>query len=383
MTYHSLYKICLILCSGFVFALSVNGQTTFIIKEYPQNTPIKDHIYMSGDFEGWTGGQQIFQLKKDKGLYSISFPKSDKTIHYKFTRGSWNSVEVSKNGKQIDNRAYSFLEARDSVFIQVENWDDLSPNPNTISTNVHLIDNSFKMETLDKERTIYIYLPANYKNTTQSYPVLYMHDGQNLFDQSRSYSGEWEVDETLDKLSESKDLNLIVVAIDHGAHERLDEYSPWKLKDYPSKQEGDAYLKFIIQNLKPYIDQNYRTLSDRTNTGIMGSSLGGLISYYGVLQYADTFGKAGIFSPSFEVADISSDFIKDHSDLNRTRMYFMAGNKESKHMKGNMLKTIQLMNEAGFPEKNIKSKVVEEGEHNEKLWREEFPAAIEWLFKYE
>ena len=174
---------------------------------------------------------------------------------------------------------------------------------------------------------------------------------------------------------------MIVVGIDRGAHERIDEYSPWKLKDYPSKQEGDAYLKFIRHILKPYIDQNYRTLSDRTNTGIMGSSLGGLISYYGVLQYADTFGKAGIFSPSFEVADISLDFIKDHSHLNKTRMYFMAGDKESKDMTRNMLATIQAMNEAGFPKKNIKSKVVEQGEHNENLWREEFPAAIEWLFK--
>ena len=101
-----------------------------------------------------------------------------------------------------------FLQARDSDFIQVENWDDLSANPNTVSENVHLIDNSFKMETLDKERTIWIYLPANYKNTTQRYPVLYMHDGQNLFDQSRSYGGEWEVDESLDKLSESRRAGL-------------------------------------------------------------------------------------------------------------------------------------------------------------------------------
>lgn len=365
---------------GLVFSHLASGQTTFVIKDYPANTPQADKIYMSGDFEGWSGGQIGFQLKMNKGFYCLSFPKSDKTIHYKFTRGSWDSVEVNEDGKQIANRSYSFLEEKDSVFIHIEKWDDLSPDPSTVSKNVHLVQESFKMETMGKERTIYIYLPENYKNAQEQYPVLYMHDGQNLFDQSRSYSGEWEVDETMDKLGQNEDLQLIVVGIDNGGMDRIDEYSPWTLKNHPSKQEGDAYIKFITQNLKPYIDQNYRTLSDKENTGIMGSSLGGLISFYAALQYPEIFGRAGIFSPSFELVSESNSFAVQHGKIEGSKIYFLSGDSESEHMVSRMEETMELMINSGFPVNNIKSKIVKDGQHNEKLWREGFENAVKWLY---
>ena len=208
-----------------------------------------------------------------------------------------------------------------------------------------------------------------------------MHDGQNLFDQSLSYSGEWEVDETLDRLQNTDKLELIIVGIDNGGSERIDEYSPWEINGYPSKQEGESYIRFIKDNLKPFVDNNYRTQSKREQTAIMGSSLGGLISYYAALQYPDTFGKAGVFSPSFEMATIRPDFNRDLGPLKDSKIYFMAGDKESEQMVHKMSQTIQLMKVAGFPENNIKSKVVQEGEHNEKLWREEFEPAIMWLFQ--
>lgn len=380
MAYHRLYKFSLFLFLGFFSVECVNGQTTFIVDGIPESTPIDDNIYISGDFEGWTGGQEAFQLKKDKGHYFINFPKSDKTIQYKFTRGNWKTVEVSDDGKQLDNRTYSFIEKKDSVFIQIQNWDDFNEGQSSATENVHLVSTSFKMSSLDKERTIYMYLPSTYKNSTKRYPVLYMQDGQNLFDQLRSYSGEWEVDETLDKLALSMGLEVIIVGVDHGGSERIDEYTPWPLKNHPSKQQGDAYVQFLVNHLKPFIDKEYRTLNDRTNTAIMGSSLGGLISLYAVLKHPETFGMAGVFSPSLELVT-SDEFVAKNSNLKESRVYFLAGSMESKHMVSRMSETVEIMNSSGFPSENIESKEVEGGQHNEKLWREEFEEAVVWLFK--
>lgn len=360
---------------------NMTGQVTLLVEGLPENTPSTDDIYVSGDFEGWTGGQDAYRLAHDQGKHKIILPRSEETIHFKFTRGSWESVESDKEGRQLDNRSFSFSKKRDTLKVNIAQWSDLTPKTSTASSSVHLLDDSFDMSPLDKKRRVWIYLPASYDTSSKSYPVVYMHDGQNLFDQSLSYSGEWEVDETLDGLENSHELELIIVGIDNGGSERIDEYTPWEIPEYPSKQQGDAYIRFIKENLKPFIDKNYRTQSNREQTAIMGSSLGGLISYYATLQYPETFGKAGIFSPSFEMVKKSLDFAKDHGNLKDSKIYFMAGNKESEQMVAKMSQTIQLMIAAGFPENNIKSKVVKEGEHNEKLWRDEFEPAIIWLFE--
>ena len=380
------FKLSNIFVLLMMFLLSWNqliGQITLIVEEIPAKTPSTDGIYISGDFEGWSGGQEAYKLTFIDDDYVISIPKVKETIQFKFTRGSWDTVELDKDGKQLDNRDFTFSEKGDTLRVKISRWADLSPINSTASVNVHLLADDFDMSPLNKKRRIWIYLPESYHKGIKKYPVVYMHDGQNLFDQSIAYGGEWEVDESLDNFIGTDKPELIIVGIDNGGVERIDEYSPWEIANYPSKQEGDKYIQFIKTNLKPFIDTNYRTLDKRENTAIMGSSLGGLISYYAALQYPETFGKAGVFSPSFEIAKMSSDFTKDHSNLKQTRIYFVVGDKESKQMEDKMLETIELMTYAGFPEKNIRSKVVKEGEHNEKLWRNEFTEAIEWLFEYE
>src|SRR5690606_36165183 len=141
-------------------------------------------------------------------------------------------------------------------------------------------------------------LPPDYETSAKYYPVLYMHDGQNLFDVRTSFSGEWKVDEHLDSLFLLGDPGCIVVGIDNGGTNRINEYSPWVNPQYGGGQ-GDQYIEFLIETLKPYIDQNYRTLPDAEHTGIMGSSMGGLISYYGGLTNQNVFGRIGAFSSSF------------------------------------------------------------------------------------
>ncbi len=140
-----------------------------------------------------------------------------------------------------------------------------------------------------------MYFPPNY-SSGKRFPVIYMHDGQNLFDSASSFSGEWKVDEILDSLYKYHNFSCIVVGIYNGENQRSNELSPWHNDSLNVGGDGDKYAKFIVKTLKPFIDSHYRTLIDRENTVIMGSSMGGLMSLYLALQYPEVFGKAAIFS---------------------------------------------------------------------------------------
>lgn len=228
---------------------------------------------------------------------------------------------------------------------------------------------------LNSIKKIWIYLPLNYEKTTKKFPVLYMHDAQNLFDSKSSYAGEWRVDETLDSLK----ANIIVVGIEHGNEKRLEELTPYKNEKYGGGK-ADFYLDFIVSNLKPYIDSNYRTKSNKKNTAIMGSSLGGLVSFYAGLKYPKVFGKIGIFSPSFWFSEEIFALTKNTKKTNG-KFYFMCGDKESDEMVNDMNKMIELIREKRCDCLHLlQSKIVINGQHNEKLWSEEFADAVKWLF---
>jgi predicted alpha/beta superfamily hydrolase len=206
-----------------------------------------------------------------------------------------------------------------------------------------------------------------------------MHDGQNLFDALTSFAGEWEVDETLNSLADQGYEVPIVVGIDHGGFDRIAEYTPWVNPSYNSGQ-GKEYIQFITETLKPYIDANYRTLPDRNNTGIMGSSLGGLISHYGAIKNQDIFGKAGIFSPSYWFSDSIWQFVDEYEKQNQMCIYQMIGQMEGTQAVANVLQMETAFKEKGFTDDEVISKVIAGGEHNEKLWSEQFGEAYLWLF---
>ncbi|MDX2141284.1 MAG: alpha/beta hydrolase-fold protein [Chloroflexota bacterium] len=156
---------------------------------------------------------------------------------------------------------------------------------------------------LNNERDMYVWLPSDYESTTRRYPVLYMHDAQNLFDKVNSYSGdsEWEVDETMTALT-TEGLGAVVVALPNMREQRGLEYCPYPFTTYEGEAvigQGDAYVRFIIETVKPVIDRTFRTQPDAPFTGIIGSSMGGLISLYGALVYPEVFGLCGAFSPAY------------------------------------------------------------------------------------
>ncbi len=153
----------------------------------------------------------------------------------------------------------------------------------------------FASTILNNKRDVIVWLPQGYdssKNKEKHFPVLYMHDGQNIMDPKTAYVGkDWRVDETVSRLIRQKKIKEIIVVGIYNTPDRLDEYS-WS-------EKGQNYLKFIVNELKPFIDSNYRTLADRKNTAIMGSSMGGLISFYAAWHYPDIFSMAGCLSSSF------------------------------------------------------------------------------------
>lgn len=227
---------------------------------------------------------------------------------------------------------------------------------------------------LKTTKKIWIYLPEDYSATAKKYSVIYMHDAQNLFDSKTAYSGEWNVDEKLDSLK----AHVIVVGIEHGNDKRIDELTPFKNEKYGGGN-ADNYLDFIVKTLKPYIDKNYRTKPKAKNTIIMGSSLGGLVSYYATLKYPETFGKAGVFSPSFWFSnDIYT--LTEKAPKIKTKIYFLCGDKESDDMVKDMTKMERLLDtKRCYCLHLTKSKIVKGGEHNEKLWRDGFVKAVLWL----
>lgn len=234
---------------------------------------------------------------------------------------------------------------------------------------------------LPRTRRIWIYLPLSYStDINRRYPVLYAHDGQNLFDRATSFSGEWGMDESLDKLAE----DLIVVGIDNGGSERINELTPFANPEYGGGQ-ADAYLAFIVEKLRPYINSRFRTKPERENTAILGSSLGGLCSYYAALKYEDIFGLVGVFSPSFWFSEEIYTYTAQHVFQNSPpRLYFLGGKLESSTMVSDIERMIDLLKSTTKEYRDdptkLKLKVSADGQHQEWFWGREFPYTIQWLF---
>ena len=362
--------------------------------EIPDGLGGEEHIYVAGTFNDWNPGHRAYRLKKENGeTYTITLPDVSSGEHeFKFTLGSWERVEVDQSGADVGNRMIMVPEEGGVTYAsEIYGWrpaDQSWPFPNSTATSsVSVLDPAFSMDPLDRTRRVWIYLPPDYKRSERAYPVLYMHDGQNLFDDATSYAGEWGVDETLDSLHATGDPGVIVVGIDNGGASRADEYSPWRNERLGSGGEGDAYVQFLTETLKPHIDSLYRTQPGPATTGVMGSSMGGLISLYAVAQAPDVFGIAGVFSPAFRFASEIFTEAEGMAPRPFTRIYMMTGALESAEGERDNVyvedheRMVATLTEAGFEQgEHLRELVREDGRHAEWFWRREFAAAYPWMF---
>lgn len=359
------------------------------INALPANAPTNSTIFIAGSFNGWNPQNNQFQFQKNEKGYFLVLSLNAGSYEYKITRGGWDKVESTKEGKDIGNRTLK-VDADATVELSVEGWKDLfasssQPKKSTANKNVRIIDTAFFIPQLNRTRRVWVYVPPSYNTSSTKYPVLYMHDGQNVFDDATSFSGEWGVDEAIDTLG-LKAKECIVVGIDNGGDKRLDEYCPYdgllEGVTYAGRQikgDGGKYVDFLVKTLKPFIDKKYRTLKDSKNTFTAGSSMGGLISMYAVLKYPKVFGGAGVFSPAFWVAPKIFDDIKTKGKKVNAKIYFYAGDEEGTTM---VPMTIRAFNEMHRVSKSKMAAVLRAGgKHNEPRWRTEFPMFYEWLMK--
>lgn len=373
----NLFLILLLLAVG----LHAQVKVTFELQQLP---PVKDaaaQYYLAGNFNNWVANDSTCRFKKTtEGTYRLSIALQANAYEFKITRGHWDKVEVAANGKAIGNRSVQ-VRKDTLVKITIANWADAFAKAlpqHTASAQVHVLDSAFLIPQLNVKRKIWIYLPASYASSTKKYPVLYMHDGQNLFDEFTGGYGEWGIDETLDSLMAKGGKECIVIGIDHGGAERLKEYNPYD-SQY-GKGKGKAYADFLVNTLKPYVDAHYRTKKDPKHTSIAGSSMGGLISMYAIATYPNVFGNAGIFSPAFWLGKAIETDLKNAKGLAQHKIYLVAGNLEGKMMINDMQHVYQLIDPSG-KNKNIKVLEKADGKHNEAFWRREFPAFYQFITK--
>jgi predicted alpha/beta superfamily hydrolase len=335
-----------------------------------------DSLFLAGNFNGWNPAMSFnkFYQHTDSSLVAELNAVSAGIIEYKITRGSWTKVECATGGKSISNRIAK-ISSDTTLLISVQAWADDIPGRPPVSTktkNVFVVDTAFYIPQLKRKRRVWVYLPGDYAFSKKSYPVLYMHDGQNLFDVATSSFGEWGMDEMMD--TTKKRNQCIVVAIDHGDSKRLTEYNPFNSKF--GDGEGDAYVDFLVQTLKPYVDKRFRTKPGALTTTIAGSSMGGLISFYAALKYPDVFGRAGVFSPAFWVASEIRKNIENTTSI-KAAFYFVCGELEGQQMVNDMQFMYQQVKRKGS--KKSVYRVVADGQHNERFWQKELPAFADWM----
>lgn len=246
-----------------------------------------------------------------------------------------------------------------------------------------------RMSELNQDRLIRVYLPPNYNKEDKSYPVLYMHDGQNVFNEEDAIGG---ISLGLEDYLDENKLEVIVVGIDQNSEERINEYCPWVNGEYSKKilekasssgGKGAKYIEFIVMELKPFIDKNYRTLKDIT--AMAGISLGGLISTYAACRYPQVFNKVAVLSSAFYRNQEEIEKLLQNSDLSSIeRFYLDCGTKESGDEEL-ISKEFLASNKAIYEilrEKitNTKFEIVNEGEHNYLFFRGRISDIFSFLF---
>ncbi len=339
-------------------------------------------VYLTGTFNKWDPRDEAFimQLQED-GSYFLEIPdkKLRGKIEYKYTKGGWESVEIDRHGNISSNR--KITKGAQSTNDHVERWRlNWGPFKDDFFPEIELISESFLMPQLNKSRKVWALLPHNYHKTDKTYPVLYLHDAQNLFDENAIF-GNWEIDKKMSILAEYGRGDLIIIAIENGHGDRINEYV-LDADSVAKNAEGKKYVRFLADTLKPYVDSVYRTKPEREFTGIGGSSLGGLISIYSGFLYPEVYSKLMIFSPSLWVNPDYDFPVMNFRNPYDIKIYMYGGVIEGSEMTERMLEFESRMQSTDkySVQFSFKMSINPEGRHQEFYWSQEFPRAIEWLF---
>jgi predicted alpha/beta superfamily hydrolase len=250
----------------------------------------------------------------------------------------------------------------------------------------------FHSKILNNDRDVIVYLPRGYeKDKQRHYSVLYLHDGQNLFDGATSFipGQEWRADEAAEALiANGKIEPLIMVGVYNTGKDRVDEYTPVEDPKYKAGGKADLYGRLLVEELKPFIDKTYRTKRDATHTGLGGSSLGGLVSMYLGVKYPNVFGRVAVVSPSvWWGKNYIVYYVEALKRKPSLRVWLDIGTKEGRNAEesqttvdGARLLKQTLIKKGWKLGKDLKYFEAQGAEHNERAWAARFEQILEFLF---
>lgn len=303
--------------------------------------------------------------------------RSAEPIEFKVTRGSWETEEVDAQGKLMANHVLRPAEGG-TTEIRVAGWKDdrLVKVKSGITGDYRLLP-QVHSKYLERDRDVIVWFPPGYEaRPTKRYPVLYMHDGRQVFDPATSTWGkDWQVDEIAQGMILNGEVEPFIVVAADCTDARRDEYSP--------AQKGDDYLRFLIEELKPMVDATWRTEPERS--AIAGSSMGGLISFYAAWKRADVYFGAACLSPAF-VERYGQECFRmvgaDRGNLPNLRLFLSCGGAaglETELLDGT-LKMADRLRGVGYPEKDLTVRIESWAEHNEEAWARMTPHWLRFLF---
>jgi predicted alpha/beta superfamily hydrolase len=254
--------------------------------------------------------------------------------------------------------------------------------PHTLTGDVRTHER-FRSRHLANMRPVVVYLPPDYASGSARYPVLYLHDGQNVFDQATAFGDEWRVDETAQELITKKRIEpLIIVGVYNKGEERIDEYTPTARPDKGGGGDADTYGRMLVEELKPFIDRTYRTRPDVESTAMGGSSLGGLLTLYVGLRYPKTFGKLAVLSPSVWWDD--RVIVREVESLRRKtkqRIWLDAGTREGPDVIPDVRRLREALVAKGWTiAQDLMYYEARGGEHNERSWAKRVGPMLKFLF---
>ncbi len=360
-------------------------------------------LYLAGTFTRWKPGDLRWRLTvedlDDPTRWTIAVPiekLGGEPIEFKLTRGDWKTVELLGSGADQPNRVLSVQDLEGVIELTVEAWADdrtgeaaSAARESTVTGQLNVFE--LASERLGNTRPVRVWLPPGYATEEQAsrrYPVLYLHDGQNVFDAATSFKGdEWGADESATRLIEAGKIPpLIIVGIDHAGSARTAEYNPPFTHKRGVPHHGDRYLDFLTLKLMPEIEKRYRVALGPQHTALGGSSYGGNITLYAAMRHPDRFGALLVESPVFWAFGPALMKRCTQHETWTQRIFVAIGTQESSdastqagYLRG--MEALRATFEAqGLLPSRAQLVIEEDAIHHETSWARRLPGALEFLF---
>ncbi len=386
MKFSRLALFLLLLCA----ASYAQEKVKVIINVHTSNVEDTSQVFIAGnqiEFGAWQPGDVALEKAKDS-LWTSEFTFEKGTmLQFKFTQGSWANEALNSEGHVPPN--HSFIVNNDTTAdYRIINWRDESAGQVTydgqITGEVRYHESMSYPGILDRD--VILWLPPGYNESPgKRYQVLYMNDGQSIIDPATSgvTHVDWQVDEALDSLIRKGEVEPTIVVGIYNTPHRTPEYSP--------TDTGYTYMKFVVEELKPFIDKTYRTKPGREHTAVAGSSMGGIISFMFLWHYNDVFSKAVCMSPAFKVVlparSINVDYVDDVLEYTGERkdikVYIDNGGQGIEQIiQPGVDDMLAALKKQGYREGIDYIFVLDEkAEHTESAWAQRLPNALKFIFE--